>query len=165
MLFQEMNIDALKRTLDLMLGPQGSEVVAIAYQGVAAAMQAAYNEGYLTGEENGIDLATGWAREGAEEALEAASHEGFDQGHDHGYDEGYVNGVADARARPAIADETVQDIINDAAENAINGEVEVEQLELGLSDGAIYAAVSERDTGPVVFKVSAEDIAEMIAHD
>jgi DNA polymerase-1 len=31
------------------------------------------------------------------------------------YDEGYLNGVSDARARPALADENVQDIINEQA--------------------------------------------------
>jgi hypothetical protein len=31
------------------------------------------------------------------------------------YDEGYVNGVSDARARPALADENIQDIINEQA--------------------------------------------------
>jgi hypothetical protein len=32
------------------------------------------------------------------------------------YDDGYLHGVQDARANPALADENVQDIINDRAD-------------------------------------------------
>jgi hypothetical protein len=160
MQFQTMNIDALKRTVDLMLGQQATEAVAVTYKAIEAAMQAAYNEGHLDGYELGKsytkELAEIDAEEKVEKRIDAAFDNGFMMGqaqaeerypdqHDagvrdatveantawangyleginEGYDEGYLAGVQDARARPAIADETVEQIIAKKDQFAFNGE-------------------------------------------
>lgn len=63
--------------------------------------------------------------------IDEAMHTGFALGQmaseatlDAAYDNGYVDGVRDARARPDKADQTVADIIADAAQDALNGEVD-----------------------------------------
>jgi hypothetical protein len=83
-------------------------------------------------------MATSWAA-GRPENLEAACDASFDAGWQFGelkarcraevdvndaeasgaYDDGYLDGVDHARRRPDLADEMVQDIINDAADESL----------------------------------------------
>lgn len=125
MLFQTMNSDALHRTAVLMLGTDGAEALAKTYQAFASAMQNAYNQGHLAG--------TMEAAEENEERVDEAFDEGFEQGSmfaeleaqadteqalDEVFDDGYLEGVDDARRVPALADDRVQAIINDRADEA-----------------------------------------------
>lgn len=122
MQFAEINVEALKRTTDFIVGPEGTAVIAKTYHVIAAAMQNAFNEGHLAGRAE--------AEENVEERLDNAFDEGFEQGAsfqqledeedttqtaDECFDDGYLEGVDDARRYPGLADATVQAIINERA--------------------------------------------------
>lgn len=124
--FQTINTDALQRATDVFVGPEGTAVIAKTYHMLAAAMQAAYNEGHLAGRME--------AEENVEERLDNAFDEGFEQGSafqetldedDHEqareecYEDGYLEGVQEARACPGFADNKVQQIIFDRADAAM----------------------------------------------
>jgi hypothetical protein len=139
MLIQEMNLDAMKRTLDLMVGPKGTELIALAYKAVNEAMQSAYNEGFAGGQQSGFDAAYEVAKIDVEVDVEERLDNAFDEGFMHGMaqaeedaDQSYIDGVADARARPAVADENVQEIIGVMAQEALN-----------IPDADFYAALDE----------------------
>lgn len=166
MQFQEMNIDALKRTIDLCVGPQGSEIVAMVYHAVSAAMQAGYNEGHLAGSTEvneaseilqGIAFNEGYdfghAR-GEMEAYVEGANDGYDDGFIDGADEGFLDGVQTARAHPDVADKVIEGIMADQAQDVLDTMFDDEyfaRLDVAegwdgdVSDGAIYAAISARD--------------------
>lgn len=101
-LYHPINGKALNDVLTMVLGTPMTEALAKMYQLVDQATK----DGYALGLEDGQA-----DKDGATEAA-------FDTG----YDEGYCHGVTDARTRPSAADETIQDIIADAAQFALNGE-------------------------------------------
>jgi len=151
MQFQTVNLDALKSTLDLIVGPQATDVVAKTYVAFEAAMQAAYDngyaEGYVRGDKDAEVVAKLDAEQNIEERIDAAFDNGFMAGQAQaeeaaenqylagvqdagvrancGFDDGYLEGVRDARLRPRVADETIEQIIADQAKFAINGEYDV----------------------------------------
>jgi hypothetical protein len=107
------------RATALMFGDQAAMILAKLADTIDQAQQAAYELGLQKGQEN----------------LEAACDASFDSGWQFGeaegtgagladvdaqaseaYDEGYLDGVDHARRRPDLADEMVQDIINDRAD-------------------------------------------------
>lgn len=132
MLFQTMNSDALHRAALLMLGTEGADALAKSYQAFAHAMQAAYNEGRLDGVQSENDRAEGLIDEAFDEGFEQGSkftqlelQASFEvaeadavQSIDESFDDGYLEGVADARRIPVFADDRVQAILNDRADEA-----------------------------------------------
>jgi hypothetical protein len=119
MQFAELNIDAMKRATDFIVGSEGTAVIAGTYHAIAAAMQAAYNEGYQEGRAS--------EAEANEERLDNAFDEGFEQGaafqsledeEDTNqtaaecFDDGYLEGVGDTLSRPFFASNEVQRILN-----------------------------------------------------
>lgn len=132
MLFQTMNADALYAATTLLFGKEQTEVVAKTYQAFAAAMQNTFNQGYLAGameaeERAGVQIDEAFDEgfeQGAkfaqlEAALESeAADADAEQAIDESFDDGYLEGVDDARRLPAFADDRVQQIINDRADEA-----------------------------------------------
>lgn len=118
MQFGEMNLDALKRSIDFVVGPDGTAQVATAYHQFAAAMQSAYNEGFLAGQTS--------AEENVEERLDNAFDEGFEQGASFQeladeadteitakecYEDGYLEAMEDGYRDVRAADAKVQAIM------------------------------------------------------
>ena len=108
--------DKLTRAADAMISAALEQTVPPAWR---AMVQTAYRAGYEFG------------REEAETEANIAAAVDFDAGWDKGYEAGrdeadsaYVQGVADARARPAVADEKVAFLCD---KDAFNGE---EQLDM-----------------------------------
>lgn len=146
-LMQPVNTRALDIALDALFGQNASQLAGRAYLLVVSAM----NEGYEQGKADAQALAKIEAEANIEERLDAAFDNGFMAGKDQAevsdedakgdaWDDGYVAGVDDARRRPNVADGIVQDIINDAAANTLNGEVEVD-------DGGPYNESNVTDSG------------------
>lgn len=117
MFTQEVNVEAMYRATELLFGPQASMIIAKLADVIDKAMVDGYEQGLTDGQENleaacdasfdnGYDL-------GAEFVADCAAAEGT---YSEGYDDGYLDGVRDVRLNPALADETVQDIINVRAE-------------------------------------------------
>lgn len=115
-----VNEIALLQAATAVVGQEATDAIVRVYKAIDQAMFA----GYQMGQEDTM--------ESVDERLDAAFDTGFNEGleaddeiddeedtgntmFDHAYDEGYVSGVADARSRPAVADQNVQDIINDGA--------------------------------------------------
>jgi hypothetical protein len=126
-MLQEVNVEALGRAAEALVGPQATAAIFAVYKLIDQAMFDGYTLGRIDAERN------------VEERLDAAFDNGFEEGFAEGYftteesisskwDEGYLEGVGDARARPAIADETVADIISDLTQNAINGEFDIDNV-------------------------------------
>lgn len=121
---QPVNVEALRRAAEAIVGPQVTDTILRTYQAIDQAMFAGYQLGQEDATESvdeRLDDAfdAGYAAAEQDYELDASDAEADDaQGNlfDYAYDEGYVSGVADARARPTIADRNVQDIINDGAE-------------------------------------------------
>jgi flagellar biosynthesis/type III secretory pathway protein FliH len=126
MFTQEVNVDAMYRATTLLFGDQAALILAKLADTIDRAQQDAYeagkNEGlmglhdatetsfdvgYTSGYDQGFAEATMMAMGDSSDAEEARSE---------AYDDGYLHGVQDARANPALADENVQDIINDRAD-------------------------------------------------
>lgn len=122
MQFADMNLDALKRTTDFIVGPDGTAEIARGYHAFAAAMQAAYNEGFLAGRTD--------AEANVEERLDNAFDEGFEQGaafqelEDEAdteitarecWEDGYLEAVEEAQRNPIEADRRAQVIITERA--------------------------------------------------
>lgn len=66
----------------------------------------------------------------AEDGVEAAINEAWDHGFEVGEadaDDAYVQGVSDARRNPSLADELVAEIVSEQAQNAINGEFDIDE--------------------------------------
>jgi flagellar biosynthesis/type III secretory pathway protein FliH len=110
MFTQEVNVEAMYRATELMFGEQASMILAKLADVIDKAMADGYEQGLVDGLEN------------AEVATSASFDNGFEAGQQNAdtaeaYDDGYLAGVQDARANPALADETVQDIINVRAED------------------------------------------------
>jgi hypothetical protein len=128
MLFQTMNSDALHRSALLMLGADGAEALAKTYQAFSNAMQAAYNQGHLAGVMDENDRAEGLIDDAFDEGFEqgtkfaqleaAVDEDDTLQAIDESFDDGYLEGVDDARRIPAFADDRVQAILNDRADEA-----------------------------------------------
>lgn len=136
MQFENINIDALQRATDYVVGPDGTATVAKTYHAFHAAMQAAFEEGRALGRAE--------AEQDVEDRLDTAFDEGFEQGSafqeledeadaaqaaDECYEDGYLDGVADARARPGIADTNVAGILWDRAGDAFDALDELVQDE------------------------------------
>jgi hypothetical protein len=153
-MLQVVNTEALSRAAVALVGPQMTDAIAQLYAVIDQAMKDGYELGKLE------------ATEGVEKALDNAFDEGWKYGEAEGklealadieaiacseWDEGYLAGVSDARGRPSMADQNVSEILSDAAQHAINGEVETP------SDGAIYAAVSLNDWEEEALRREAEE--------
>lgn len=125
MQYESLNVPALQSALNLLLGPQGTEVVAKMYFAFNGAMENAAQEGFRKGFQAAEAVAKEDAEQNIEERIDAAFDNGFMQGSaqaEEDADDAYIRGVADARARPAEADDNVQDIISERGAYAINGE-------------------------------------------
>jgi hypothetical protein len=114
-----VNEPALMQAAVAVVGQEATDAIVRVYKAIDGAMFGAYQLGHedaMESVDERLDEAfdTGFA-EGLEAAAEADDSEDDKGTFDHAYDEGYVSGVADARARPAVADQNVQDIINDGA--------------------------------------------------
>lgn len=72
----------------------------------------------------GYDLGKSIAEDGVEAAINEAWDHGFETGEAEA-DDAYIEGVADARARPAVADENIAYIMSAMTANALNGEYDV----------------------------------------
>lgn len=139
MFLENVNTLALVRASEAIVGPQVTAGIGQLYRIIDQAMK------------DGYELGTIDAQQGVEERLDAAFDAGFDSGHAFGYsdgyleasgpegrayDEGYLDGVQDARARPAVADDNVQDIINLIMSEAFSQEFDGEAKENKSVEGA-----------------------------
>jgi hypothetical protein len=124
MFTQEVNVDAMYRATTLLFGDQAALILAKLADTIDRAQQDAFAAGLAEGQENLHVAADAAFDAGYAEGYAWGSAEGVMQAIDEGdavdsealYDDGYLDGVRDARANPALADETVQDIINDRAD-------------------------------------------------
>ncbi|WP_368508122.1 hypothetical protein [Bradyrhizobium lupini] len=122
MQFANINIDALKRATDFVVGADGTAVVANTYHMIAAAMQAAYNEGFVEGRAE--------AEQDVEERLDNAFDEGFEQGAafqeledefdteitaKECWEDGFLEAVEESQRNPIEADRRAQVIIAERA--------------------------------------------------
>lgn len=103
---QEVNVLALRRSLEAVVGDNQTRVIEGVYQLIDRAMK------------DGYDLGRADDEQGREFKLDASF--------DNGFDEGYLAGVGDARARPEMADQTVEEILAEKAQYAINGQFDLD---------------------------------------
>jgi hypothetical protein len=103
---QEVNVLALRRSLEAVVGPDQTRVIEGVYQLIDRAMKDGYDLGFEDGQ---VDK---------DNQLDAAF--------DNGFDEGYLEGVADARVRPATADKNVREILFEQDQYAINGQFDLD---------------------------------------
>jgi hypothetical protein len=103
---QEVNVLALRRSLEAVVGPDQTRVIEGVYQLIDRAMK------------DGYDLGRSDAEQDQDNKLDAAF--------DNGFDEGYLAGVGDARVRPEMADQTVREILFDQDQFAINGQFDLD---------------------------------------
>jgi flagellar biosynthesis/type III secretory pathway protein FliH len=157
MIFQTMNVEALARATTLLFGAAETEIVAKTYQAFAAAMQNAYETGRIDGVHAENDRAEGLIDEAFDEGFEQGARftklemqldaelaeADAEQSIDESFDDGYLEGVADARRIPAFADDRVQQIINDRADEAY------EALEAIEDDTSYYTARDALDAEQV----------------
>ncbi|MGY3589330.1 hypothetical protein [Bradyrhizobium sp. USDA 4350] len=150
MQFQNMNIDALAHATQLLVGADATVVIAKTYHAFNIAMQTSFEQGRKAGYE--------LANEDVEDRLDNAFDEGFEQGSafqkledaialaalqddaeqaiEETFDDGYLEGVSDARRLPKFADDTVQRIINDRADEAFEALEDLTADDEGLIDEA-----------------------------
>jgi hypothetical protein len=112
MFTQEVNVDAMFRATALMFGDQAAMILAKLADTIDQAQQAAYELGVLKGQEN-LEAACDASFDSGWEASGIASTEAHST---QAWEDGYLDGVHDARANPTLADEMVQNIINDRAD-------------------------------------------------
>lgn len=125
MFLETVNTRALVKASEALVGPQVTGGILRLYQIIDQSMRDGYDLGKLDAEKN------------VEERIDRAFDNGFSNGYENGqahgdperegrsYDEGYLDGVGDARARPALADTNVTEIINLLSSEAINGEFDI----------------------------------------
>ncbi|MFI4971123.1 MAG: hypothetical protein ACHP7H_00470 [Hyphomicrobiales bacterium] len=123
---QTVNGKALNVAINLMLGPEVTVIVGKLYVAIESAMKDGYELGVIDGQKN----------------VAQATADAFDEGWDYGYDAGetdgleetdnsYIQGVADARARPETADANVAGIISYMTQDALNGEYDAVEQDIG----------------------------------
>jgi hypothetical protein len=124
-MLQVLNVEALSRASVAFVGEEMTRKILALYSIIDKATHDGYQLGLYE------------AEQGIEARLDAAFDNGWELGHDEGeaegiaergpaWDEGYIEGVTDARRWPAIADETVAQIISESAQFALNGEYDAE---------------------------------------
>jgi len=111
-MFQNVNVVALERATDILVGPQVREMITNLYQVIDQAMYQGHQ----------------MAQQDIQVKLDEAFRDGVEDGRTIGYadalfecndwNDGYLAGVRDARAQPAIADETVEAIMAEQAQDA-----------------------------------------------
>jgi hypothetical protein len=103
MITTEVNSIALAQAAEAIVGQEKALEIVKLYKQLDQALFAGYELGVLKGQQD------------FQEATASAFDVGFEQGEEHGQDQGYgsgyVDGVRDARANPAVADDTVSQII------------------------------------------------------
>jgi hypothetical protein len=108
------NETALMQAAEAIVGPEAAIAIIKLYQLIDKAMHDGYTLGLSDGEQD----------------LQHATAEAFDNGLETGWDDGYMSGVDDARRNPTKADNTIVEIISDAASYALNGEMEAYEPDL-----------------------------------
>lgn len=124
MIIEQVNVAALATVAEFIAGPEAAAKITALYRLIDEAQYNAYQQGVIAGQES------------REDDVEAAFDEGWDNGYDAGKDDGldaadsaYIQGVADARARPAVADENVAASVAKLSQNALNGEYDAEMVQ------------------------------------
>lgn len=126
MQFEQLNIDALKRATDAVLGPKGTETLSALYFVINAAMTAAHQDGYRQGFQTAEVQIMDEAHEAVKQAYDMGQGVGYLGGYAEGCDDGYMAGVEEQKTMPEEAARTVEEIQADLMQDALDAQFEEE---------------------------------------